>query len=810
MAEKVITRYIEDEMKTSYLTYAMSVIMSRAIPDVRDGFKPVHRRVLYAMHQLGLSHNRPFKKAATVVGEVLGKYHPHGDQAIYDTLVRMAQDFSLRVPLVQGQGNFGSIDGDSAAAMRYTETRMARIADEMLRDIQKETVDFQNNFDDSLKEPVVMPSAFPNLLVNGTSGIAVGMATSLPPHNLRNAIEAVIHYIDHRDCSVDDLIAKIQGPDFPTGGVVYNFNGVRQGYATGKGLFKIRGRVRIEESKNNRESIIITEIPYQVNKSEMIKKIAELAKTDVITGITEIRDESGKEGLRVVIELKQNIHSQVILNQLFKHTTLETTFSINNVVIVNKSPKVLNLKELIIHFTRHRLNVVTRRIQYDLKKAEERSHIVEGLMKAIDQIDEVIAIIRSSETVDIAKEELISRFTFTEIQAKAIMDMRLSRLVALEIEKLKEEWDALQKAIVEYRKLLADPEKIYKLIKEELIEIAKTFGTDRKTEINLAEMEDLRIEAYIQRDNSIISISKMGYIKCTSPQLYREQHRGGHGVRAISGKNQNDVTSLLFSATTHDTILFFTNLGKAYYLKAHEIPMTLRTAKGVHVKILLNFSEGEEIQGYHVFHNFQSSQDFILVTSQGIGKKGEVKDFINAKKRGIQAINLTQGDTLVGSVAVSPGDHIVICSRRGLAVRTEESQFRLMGRGARGVRAIRIGSGDEVVGVEKVIDGECLAVVTENGLGKRVNLADFSPHNRGSKGQIYMKINERTGEIAGIKSVRSGDGVLVITSSGSLIRLRSDEIKLLGRPAQGVKVVEVKKPNFVVDMTSLRPLEEMD
>lgn len=807
MAENIISRNIKEEMKTSYLTYAMSVIISRALPDVRDGLKPVHRRVLYAMHKLGLTYNRPFKKSAYVVGEVLAKYHPHGDQAVYDTLVRLAQNFSMRLPLIQGQGNFGSIDGDGAAAMRYTETRMARVCEEMLRDIQKETVDFENNYDDSLTEPTVLPSILPNLLVNGSTGIAVGMATSFPPHNVSDVVDAVTYYIDNKDCSIESLVDKIKGPDFPTSGIIYNYQGVKEGYLTGKGIFRIRGRASIEAYGKDKEAIIITEIPYLVNKSEMIKKMAGLVKINVISGISEIRDESGKDGIRVVIELKRDVNPQIILNQLFKHTTLESSFSINSVAIVDKIPKVLTLKEVIFYFVKHRHEVITRRIQFDLKKAKERAHIVEGLIKAVDNIDEVIKIIRNSETVELAKSKLIARFEFSQVQAQAILDMRLARLVALEIKKLQEELVELKRLISEYETILANPEKIYTLIKEELQEVKKLHHSERKSEIANSEIKDLEDEAYIQRVNVVISLSKSGYIKRNSPNIYRQQHRGGIGIKSTTGKEE-DVVSMLFVTTTHDTIMFFSNMGKAYYLKAHEIPEASRTAKGTHIKMLLNLVAGEEIQGYLTFSDFQNANDFILVTAHGVSKRGQVSDLINAKKRGIQAIKLRQGDTLVSSVEVRKGDNIIICSRRGLAVRTSEEHFRVMGRAAAGVRGMNISNGDEVVGVEKITANNHLLVVTERGLGKKINLEDFSNKGRGGKGQIYLKNNEKTGEIAGVKNVEEGDNILIITSSGTIIRLDDAEVNLLGRPAQGTKLVDVKPPDIVVDIAIIRPLQE--
>ncbi|MBN8217734.1 MAG: DNA topoisomerase (ATP-hydrolyzing) subunit A [Spirochaetes bacterium] len=808
MAEKIIERFIEEEMKVSYLNYAMSVIVSRALPDVRDGLKPVHRRILYAMHRLGMAHSKPYKKSATVVGEVLGKYHPHGDQAIYETLVRLAQSFSLRYLLIQGQGNFGSIDGDTPAAMRYTECRLERISDELLKDIDKETIDWKPNFDDSLKEPDVMPAAFPNLLVNGVSGIAVGMATNMAPHNLREVVAATIYCIDHRDCTVKDLMQFVKGPDFPTRGIIHGIEGVREAYETGRGMFKVRGRVSVEDMGKGREALIITEIPYMVNKADMIVKMANLVKEGTIVGIGEIRDESDKDGIRVVIELKRDAHTQTILNQLYKHTPLEDSFSINQVALVAKSPKTLNLKELIHYFIEHRFEVQTRRIQFDLARAEERAHILEGLIKAVLNIDEVVRIIRGSESVDEAKDKLIARFAFSEIQAKAILDMRLSRLVALEIQKLEAEFAELQKFIAECKDLLANPPKIYQLIKDELTEIAKAYGDDRRTEIVASRVEALEAEAYIQKANVVVAVTKSGYIKRTPANVFRQQGRGGVGVKGAAGATDEDVVSMLFTCTTHDLILFVTNKGKAYYLKAHELPEASRTAKGTHIKNLLGFGPGEDIQSFFAFANFEEAKNFLMVTRGGIGKKSSVGDFINAKRRGVVAIHLKDGDTLVGCVEVKDGQDVIVTTRRGQALRTSETQFREMGRGAGGVRAMTLETGDEIIGVDAVEEGTKLLVVSEKGYGKKIDLAEFGQHHRGGKGQIYMKTSDKTGEIAAIRSVKGDESVLVITSAGNIIRLSGEDVKELGRPAQGVRLVAVQEPDMVVDAAVIRPLPE--
>jgi len=810
MAEKVIPRLIEDELKVSYLTYAMSVIVSRALPDVRDGLKPVHRRILYAMYKLGMVHSRPYKKCATVVGEVLGKYHPHGDQAIYDTLVRMAQEFSLRHVLIDGQGNFGSIDGDMPAAMRYTESRMSRLSDELLKDIQKETVDFQNNFDDTLQEPTVLPAAFPNLLVNGTSGIAVGMATSMLPHNLREVTDALKYYIDNRDCSIKDLMRFIKAPDFPTRGIIYGLDGIKKGYETGKGIFKVRSRVSIEEYGKNKEALIITEIPYQVNKAEMIKKMAELVKAETIKGISEIRDESDKDGVRVVIELKKDVNAQTILNLLFKHTPLESSFSINAIAIVNGVPRTLNLKEIISHFTDHRFVVITRRTQFDLRKAEDRLHIVEGLIKAVQNIDEVVRLLKKSKTVEEAEKALISTFSFSSLQAKAILDMRLARLVSLEITKLENEFTELTALIAELKDILAHPDKIYTIIKDENETIAKTFSNPRKTEIVMDTVEELDVEDYIHKTNVVIALTKSGYIKRSPVELYRRQSRGGVGVKGSGIDGEEDVISLLEVATTHDTILFITNLGRAFYIKVHEIPEASRIAKGTHMRLLLGLNSGEEVKSCLIFESFEEEKSFILITSNGIAKKCAITDFVNAKKRGITAISIKQGDSCIGAVEVKDTEDIIITSRKGLALRAHASLFRIMGRAAGGVRAMRISPSDEVIGIAVIKPGVTLLVVSEKGYGKKIDLNDFNPKGRGGKGQIYMKINEKTGELAAIRTVSADENVLVITSSGNIIRINADEVSVQGRPARGTRLVNVKEPDIVVDAAVIHRISDTD
>lgn len=808
MAEKIISRPLLDEMKTSYLNYAMSVIVSRALPDVKDGLKPVQRRILYAMHKLGILNSRPHKKCATIVGEVLGKYHPHGDQAIYDSLVRMAQDFSLRYPLIDGQGNFGSIDGHNAAAMRYTECRMDAISNEMLLDIQKETVDFQNNFDDSLQEPIVMPSATPNLLINGVSGIAVGMATNIPSHNLKEVIEAVNHYIDNRECSIEDLLEYVNGPDFPTGGLVYCQN-LTDAYKTGRGGIKIRGKVDIVEFKENREAIIITEIPYQVNKAEMIKKIAFAVKEERIKGISDLRDESDREGIRVVVELKSGTNAQTTLNQIYKHSTLEVGFGFNWIALVDKSPKLLNLKQVIEHFTAHRFNIITRRTRFDLKKAEKRKHIVEGLIKAVDNVDRVVKIIRGSSTVEEAKKNLMDEFSFSEVQAQAILDMRLARLVALEIKKLQQELAELLKFIEYCKDLLANDYKIYNLIKEQLNEIANRYGDDRRTKIIKGNLESLNEEDYIERTNMVISLTNGGHIKRVPVSVYREQNRGGVGILGGSIKSSDDIMKLLFVADTHSNILFVTSKGKAYVIKAYQIPLATRNSKGQHVKILLGLDAGEKIEGYVIVKDLQDEKTLLIATRHGVVKRSKISDFKNVKSRGIIALKLKEGDTVIGITVVdSEKDDIMIFSRSGLAVRTNVSNIRIMGRTATGIRGMRLSSGDEAVGLVKVSNEENILVVSQKGLGKRLSYDEFSAKGRGGKGQIFMKLNDKSGEIAAVSSIAADESLLISTSKGKIIRLNSNDISTMGRQAKGPRLVRIEEPDIVIDIAKIKDIEE--
>ena len=808
MAEKIIARPLLEEMKTSYLNYAMSVIVSRALPDVKDGLKPVQRRILYAMHKLGILNSRPHKKCATIVGEVLGKYHPHGDQAIYDSLVRMAQDFSLRYPLIDGQGNFGSIDGHNAAAMRYTECRMDAISNEMLLDIQKETVDFQNNFDDSLQEPIVMPSATPNLLINGVSGIAVGMATNIPSHNLKEVVGAIHYYIDNRDCSIEDLLQYVKGPDFPTGGLVYCEN-ITEAYKTGRGGIKIRGKVDIIEMSENKEAIIVTEIPYQVNKAEMIKKIAFAVKEERIQGISDLRDESDREGIRVVIELKKGANAQTTLNQIYKHSTLEVGFGFNWIALVDKSPKLLNLRQIIEHFTNHRFNIITRRTKFDLKKAEKRKHIVEGLIKAVDNVDRVVKIIRGSSTVEEAKKNLMEEFSFSEVQAQAILDMRLARLVALEIKKLQEELAELLKFIEYCKDLLANDYKIFNLIKEQLTEIADRYGDERRTVIK-GGIKNLSEEEYIEKENMVVSLTNGGHIKRVPISVYREQNRGGVGILGGSINSSEDITKLLFVTDTRSNILFITSKGKAYVIKTYQIPLASRNAKGQHVKILLGLDAGEKIEGYVIVKDFQDQEKTLLIaTRYGIVKRSNISDFKNVKSRGIIALKLKEGDTVIGITVIdSEESDIMIFSRNGLAVRTNITNIRVMGRNTTGIRGMKLSSGDEAVGLVQVSKEESILAVSQKGLGKRLSYNEFLTKGRGGKGQIFMKINEKSGEIASVASIAVDESLLISTSKGKIIRLNSNDISMMGRQAKGPRLVRIEEPDIVVDIAKIKEIQE--
>ncbi|MDR1251689.1 MAG: DNA topoisomerase (ATP-hydrolyzing) subunit A [Treponema sp.] len=817
MAEigKIIPVAIEDEVKNDYLTYAMSVIVARALPDVRDGLKPVHRRLLYSMDDLGLRPNTATKKSARIVGDTMGKYHPHGDLALYDALVRMAQDFSLRYPLVHGQGNFGSMDGDPAAAMRYTEARLSRIGDEMLADLKKETVDFAPNFDESLSEPVVLPAAAPNLLVNGSSGIAVGMATNMAPHNLTEVCGGVCAYIDDPGISIDALAGYIQGPDFPTGGIIFGRQGIRDAYRTGRGRILVRGRFALETGKGGKELIVFNEIPYGVNKKLLLERMGVLVKEKVIDGIAGFNDESDRDGLRIVIELKRGAIIKVVLNQLFSNTTLQTTFGIINLALVNGRPQCLNLKELIRYFVEHRVDVVTRRTKYELRKAEERAHILEGLVIALANIDEVVAIIKASRDIGAAKAKLQERFGLSEIQAQAIVDMRLGRLTSLEIEKIEQELAELKVQIAYYKSLLEDQQKLLGVIKDEIRIISEKYGDKRRTEIVDGEMENINIEDLIKKEEMMILISNLGYVKRVPVSAYRNQGRGGKGMQSAR-LTEDDFIEQIFVASTHEYIVFITSAGKAYWMKVHELPEGSRTSKGTHIKTLLTVSPNEEITAVVSLKDFSDSQFLFMGTARGVVKKVTTSEFSNAKTRGIIAIRLDESDRLVSALLTGGSDEVVFISRKGQALRTGEDQIRPMGRSSRGVTGIKLKSDDELSGVLRVDKAsagdtaERMLIVSEYGYGKRVDFTGFSAHSRGTGGQKIYTVTDKTGEIVGCVNVLDNEEIMCTTSQGKTLKLKVKSVRVMGRGAQGVRILSIDKPDFVIGVDRIVREDDAD
>ena len=794
---RVIPIAIEDEVKTSYLNYAMSVIVSRALPDVRDGLKPVHRRILYAMSDMGLRSDRPFKKSGRIVGDVLGKYHPHGDQSIYDALVRLAQDFSMRYMMVDGQGNYGSVDGDPPAAMRYTEARLKAEAEELLRDIKKETVDFIPNYDDSMEEPSVLPGAFPFLLANGATGIAVGMATTMAPHNLREVAAAIAAVIDNPEIELGELMQHIKGPDFPTGGIIYGRRGVRDAFETGRGRVVVRARFSIESTKAGKDVILIHEIPYLVNKATLITRIADLVRDRKIDGITDLRDESDRNGMRIVIELKKGVSPKIILNQLFTHTQLQINFNINALALVNGRPKLLPLKETIEHFIAHRREVVIRRTKFDLRKAEEREHILEGLKIALDNIDEVIKTIKESADVETARIALMEKFALSQIQAQAILDMRLQKLTSLETQKIVDELAEVRALIAELRALLASEEKILGVVKQETTEISDKYGDDRRTEIVADEIEAIDIEDLIQKEDMVVLISHRGYMKRVPLSAYRLQGRGGKGSSS-SNLMEDDFIQHLFVGSTHDYILFATSEGKAYWLKVHEIPEASRAARGQHVRGILSISANEEITAVVRFPEFSSEKYLFMGTARGVVKKARLSDFSNAKTRGITAINLDDNDRLIKALLTDGNGDVMLVTRRGNGLRIDEESVRVMGRATRGVQGIRLADADELAGVVAVTPDESLLFITEYGHGKRTNFDDFNPHGRGTRGQIAYSLSDKTGELVAVIPIREDDEVIVITSQGSTVKLKVSEITVQSRTASGVRVVNIDRPDYVV------------
>lgn len=800
--EKIIPIKIEEEIKGSYLDYAMSVIIGRALPDVRDGLKPVHRRILYALSQLGLTPDKPHKKSARAVGEVLGKFHPHGDIAVYDAMTRMAQDFSCRYPLIDGHGNFGSVDGDPPAAMRYTEVRLSSPSLELLSDLNKETVDFMPNFDESLKEPTVLPSKLPHLLINGSSGIAVGMATNIPPHNLSEIIDSCIMLIDNKEVSIEDLMEVIPGPDFPTGGFIWGREGIYQAYSTGRGIFTVQARWNFEEIKEGKKRIVVTELPFQVNKASLVERIAELMREKKIQGISELRDESDRSGMRIVMELRRDTNEKVVLNQLIKYTQMHITFGIIMLALDKGRPRILNLKEMLSLYLEHRREVVTRRTQYELRVAQERAHILEGLKIALDHLDEVIKTIRSSRTVDIAREALITKFKLTKVQAQAILDMRLQRLTGLERKKIEEEYKELIKKIAYLQDLLGDVRKIFYLIKDELKEMKEKYGDQRRSEIREREASILETEDLIPQQDMIITITRDGYIKRLPLGTYHSQHRGGRGVTGMSIKEE-DVAAHLFVATTHHYILFFTNLGLVYRLKAYEVPQSSRQAKGTAIINLLQIGSGEVVTAVIPIKDFDEKHYLFMTSQLGIVKKTNSKEFANLPRAGKIALTLNKGDQLKWVELTDGAQEIILTTEKGQAIRFKENEVRSMGRTARGVRGIRLKGEDKVVGMDIISKDANLLVVTTLGYGKRTKLSRFRTQSRGGSGIKAIKLVKSSGQVVGIKVVNSQEQILLISAEGIVIKMAAKDISLQGRSTQGVRLMRLDANDKVVALESI-------
>ena len=814
-AGNIIQVNIEEQMKTAYIDYSMSVIVGRALPDVRDGLKPVHRRVLFGMYELGVEHNKPYKKSARIVGEVLGKYHPHGDKSVYDTMVRMAQPWSLRYPLIDGQGNFGSVDGDDAAAMRYTEVRMQKIAEAMMEDLDKDTVDFQLNFDDSLKEPTVMPTRIPNLIVNGASGIAVGMATNMLPHNLTEAIDACCAYIDDKEITIEDLMKHIKAPDFPTGGIIYGYEGIKQAFATGRGRAVVRGKVNIETTKTGKEQIIIYELPYQVNKAMLHQKIAQLVNEKVIEGVSDVRDESDREGMRLVIDLKKDAIAQVIINQLYKYSELQTSFGINNVALVNGRPRILNMKDMISEFVAFRHEVVVRRTRYELAEAEKRAHILKGYLIALDHLDEVINLIRGSKTPDEAREGLISRFELSEIQAKAILELRLQRLTGMERDKIHAEHDEVMKQIAYFNEILSNEELRYKIIKEELEDVKKKFGDERRTEIQYLASE-MRIEDIIAEEDVVITISHLGYIKRTSAADYRAQKRGGRG--AIGGRTrEEDYIEHLFVASTHHTMLFFTEKGRCYWLKVYEIPEGEKNSKGRAIQNLMQLPADDKVRAIIDIKNledkeFVQNNFIVLCTKNGVIKKTSLEDFSRPRQTGVNAITILEGDQLLDAQLTNGNCYIMMAIRSGRAIRFDEANVRPTGRGAIGVTGIEVDDQqDEVVGmlcIKKDDATSTVLVVSEKGLGKRTPVDEYRITHRGGKGVKTISITEKTGKLVGLLLVNEEDDLMITCKSGITIRTAIVDIREAGRATQGVKLINLDEEDEIAAIACIQDRDD--
>lgn len=815
--DKIIAVDLQDEMKKSYIEYAMSVIASRALPDVRDGLKPVQRRILYSMSELNLSPDKPYRKAARIVGDTMGKYHPHGDTSIYDTMVRLAQDFSMRYMLVDGHGNFGSVDGDGAAAMRYTEARLSKIAMEMLADIGKDTVDFGPNFDESLKQPLVLPARFPNLLVNGTSGIAVGMATNIPPHNLNEVIEGVVKIIDNdiienRETDIDELISIIKGPDFPTSGSILGRSGIEEAYRTGRGIVVCRAVSEIEPMANGKQRIVVTELPYQVNKAKLIEKIAELVKEKKIEGIADLRDESDRNGMRMVVELKKDANPNVILNQLYKHTQLQDSFGINMLALVNNEPKILNLKEVLDHYLVHQKDVVTRRTKYELKRAEDRAHILEGLLKALDVIDEIIRIIRASSSTAEAKINLMEAFSFSEVQAQAIVDMRLRALTGLERERLENEYAELIERIKELKAILADEKILQRVIREELLIIKEKFGDERRTSITL-DASDIAIEDLIKKETTVISMTHLGYVKRMPANTYKSQHRGGKGIKGMNTR-EDDFVENIFITTTHHMLLFFTNKGKVYRLKAYEIPESSRTARGTAIVNLLQLEPNEKITAIIPLREYSEETYLLMATKKGVIKKTSIMEYTNIRVNGLLAISLRDDDDLIEVKLSDNSQEILLGTKQGMCIRFNESDVRVTGRNTQGVRGMNLSDNDEVIGMQLVSQGSDLLIVSENGLGKRTKMEAFAIQHRGGKGVKFYKITEKTGSVVGMKAVHDENEMILITTGGIVIRIRIQDVSRYGRITSGVKLMNIDEDIKIAGLARIKRIvdseEEID
>lgn len=798
---KIVPVNLEHEMRNSYIDYAMSVIVSRALPDVRDGLKPVHRRILYAMQEAGMGSNKPYKKSARIVGEVLGKYHPHGDSSVYYAIVRMAQDFSMRYMLADGHGNFGSVDGDPAAAMRYTEVRMSKVAELMLQDIDKDTVEFLPNYDESLKEPSVLPAKFPQLLVNGTSGIAVGMATNIPPHNMGEVIDGTLMLIDNPEATVDELMTVIKGPDFPTAGLILGKEGIRQAYTTGRGVIKMRANAHIETMSNGKPRIVVTELPYQVNKARLVEKIAQLVRDKQIEGITDLRDESDRNGMRVVVDLRRDSNPNVILNQLYKHTQLQDSFGVIMLALVDGKPKVLNLKEVLHYYIKHQEDVITRRTRYDLSKAEARAHILEGLTIALDNLDAVITTIRESRTADIAREALSNSFKLTEKQAQAILDLRLQRLTGLEREKIEEEYQETLKAIEEYKAILADENRILGIIKDELTQVKNKYGDARRTKLTI-DTSEINVEDLIAEEDVVITLTHNNYIKRMPLDTYRRQNRGGKGVKGMGTKETDFVENMLIT-TTHHTILFFTTRGRVYDLKAYEIAEASRQAKGTAIINLLQLDKGEKITAVIQVKGFDPDRYLFMATRKGIVKKTSLSEFSNLRKAGLYAINLDDDDDLIGVRFTDGESYLMLGTKGGKAIAFSEDDVRAMGRVARGVRGIKLGPDDEVVGMDVLTHNAEVLTVTEGGYGKRTPTEEYRSQTRGGKGLINMKVTDKTGYVVGIKVVRPDQELMLITTDGIVIRTNVHEISVISRNTQGVKLMTTAENDRVASMATL-------